>query len=86
MSSDYYIRIGKYAIMAEPQKYAWNCVLYYLQFTQDELLRMRDWIELREMIRYQRSISREFLRTHFMDAIDASLDVDWTDVEKHVLQ
>lgn len=84
MSKEFYERVGKAAIMAEPQNYAWNCVLYFLQFTQDELLLLREWIELREMIMYQRAVTRAFLRAHFSEAIDVSLEVDWTDVEKHV--
>ena len=72
--------------MAEPQKYAWNCVLCFLQFSQSELLEMQEWVELRPMIQHQHSLTREFLHTHFQAAIDDSLDVDWTDVEKHVPQ
>ncbi len=84
MSKTYYESKGKDAIMAEPQKYAWNCVLCFLQFTQDELLAMREWIELRPMIQNQRSVTRDFLRAHFAQDIDDSLEVDWSDVEKHV--
>ena len=32
MSREYYERIGKAAILAAPHKYAWNAVLYYLQY------------------------------------------------------
>jgi hypothetical protein len=81
-TATYYERVGKQAILANPSVYAWNCVLYFLQFTQDELLSVREWIELREMIRYQRSVTVEFLRTHFAAEIDASLEVDWADVER----
>lgn len=80
-SAAYYDRVGKQAILNNPSAYAWNCVLYFLQFTQDELLSVRDWIELREMVKYQIAATPEFLRMHFAAEIDASLEVDWTDVE-----
>jgi hypothetical protein len=85
MSRAYYESVGKATIMAAPRSYAWNCVLYFLQFTCDELLAMREYIELGSMIKYQKAISRDFLHAHFQQAIDDSLEVDWVDVEKHVL-
>jgi hypothetical protein len=84
MSKAYYESLDKQDIIANPSHHAWNCVLYYIQFTQDELLSLREWIEVRELIQYQRSVTREFLRTHFQKEIDDCLEVDWTDVEKYV--
>ena len=45
---------------------------------------MANWITIREMIRYQKSLTRDFLEKHFTIEIDESLDVDWAFVELYV--
>ncbi len=70
--------------MAEPSKYAWNCVLFYIQFTQEELLFLREWLPIREMIMYQRSLTRSFLHTYFQDVIDDSFEIGWSEAELYV--
>ncbi len=79
MSSEFYVKISKESYLATPERHAWNCVLYYVQFTQEELLYLREWIEIREVIKYQTSVTKAFLREHFFKEIN-----DWTDVEKYV--
>jgi hypothetical protein len=59
--------------------YAWNILLRCKQFTQEELLEVREYCCLPEMIRYQKSVTLEFLETHFAEEIDACLEVDWED-------
>jgi hypothetical protein len=84
MSSAYYDKLDKQELLTNPGNYAWNCVLYYKQFTQEELLSLREWIPVREVIRYQKSVTRAFLAEHFQKEIDDCLEVDWRDVEKYV--
>ena len=74
------------AYMENPEVYAWNILLYSVQFSQEELLRLADWICLPEMIRYQKSVTRDFLEEHFAKAIDDSIDIDWRYVEKYVFK
>jgi hypothetical protein len=82
----YYERIGKSAFMAEPSKYAWNCILYYIQFTQEELLFLREWLPIYELVKYQKSVTRSFLRAHFQKEIDESLELGWSDVKIYVTE
>ena len=86
MSKEFYEKIGKENILANPSKHAWNCVLYYIQFSQDEILAVKEWIEVRELIKYQKSVTKQFLRDNFQKEIDDCLEVDWTDVDKYVKQ
>jgi hypothetical protein len=84
MSREYYISVGKPALLNNPSAYAWNNVLYYLQFTQSELLEVRDHYDVKDIIYYQSSVTRSFLKEHFIDEINNSLEVDWQTVEKYV--
>lgn len=84
MSREYYISVGKPALLKNPSAYAWNNVLYYLQFTQSELLEVRDHYDVKDIIYYQSSVTRSFLKEHFIDEINNSLEVDWQTVEKYV--
>lgn len=81
---EYYEQIGKQSLLKEPSKYAWNCVLYYIQFTQEELLSLRELLPIRELVMYQRSVTRTFLRKYFQDVIDDSFDIGWSEVELYV--
>jgi hypothetical protein len=80
MSREYFESISKETYLAYP----WNCVLYYIQFTQEELLSIREWLEIRGVIKYQKSVTKAFLRQHFFKEIDDCLEVDWTDVDRYV--
>jgi hypothetical protein len=70
-------------ILNTPQKYAWNIVLRIIQFTQSELLSIREYCEIKDIIRFQNSVTESFLIEHFSKDIDDSLDVDWDDVKKY---
>jgi hypothetical protein len=72
-------------ILRNPANYPWNYILRYIQFSQDEILFVKEWIEIYELVRYQTSITRQFLRKHFKKDIDNSLEIDWNDVEKYVI-
>jgi hypothetical protein len=78
----YYSRLEKDEIFQAPHRYAWNILLRAKQFTQEELLEHREYCPLVEMIRFQDSVTLEFLRTHFEADIDACLEVDWEDCRK----
>ncbi len=85
MSDAFYKNMNKLDILSNPSNYPWNCILYYIQFSQEEILFIKEWIEVRELIRFQKSVTKEFLRKHFQKEIDDCLEVDWTDVEKYVI-
>jgi len=70
--------------MATPQKYAWNCVLAFIQFTQEEILQMKSYIDIRTLVRYQKSVTKDFLREHFSEEIDECMELDWNDINMYV--
>jgi hypothetical protein len=80
----FYERLTKAEAMENPREYAWNCVLHYIQFSQEELVQLKPYLHIPKLIRYQTSLTREFLETHFAEEIDACMEVDWLDVEKYV--
>jgi hypothetical protein len=84
MSKEFFSALKKTDIFANPSHYPWNCLLMFVQFTQDELLLMKDFIEVRELIRFQTVVTKQFLRDHFQKEIDDCLEVDWNDVDKYV--
>jgi hypothetical protein len=84
MSKEFFKKIDKLDIFANPSHYAWNCLLYYKQFSQEEILMMKEWIEVRELIKFQKSVTKQFLRDNFQKEIDDCLEVDWNDVDKYV--
>jgi len=84
MSQQYYESIPRQDILSNPSKYAWNCVLYYLQFSQEEILSVKAWIDVYDIIRFQKAVTKQFLHDHFQKDIDDCLEVDWNDVNKYV--
>ena len=84
MSADVYARLGKVELLTHPIRYSWNCVLSFVQFTQEELLQIRSHLHIPTLIRAQKCLTREFLRSQFADEINACPDVDWNDVETYV--
>jgi hypothetical protein len=80
----YYTSLSKTDIFANPGKYAWNCLLYYVQFSQDELLVAKEWIDIIPMVKHQKCLTRSFVRTHFADEVDDSDLLTWQDVDKYV--
>lgn len=83
MTDVYYKSIPLADIYAMPEKYAWNCLLYYRQFSQDQLLHFKHYLEMPQLVKYQVAATRPFLETHFAAEIDECLEVDWRDVEKY---
>lgn len=81
MTAEYYEKIDKNIILATPERYAWNSLLCYVQFTQEEILKVREWMVMKSLIRYQKSATYDFLETYFHEEIDECLEVDWNDVE-----
>ena len=69
----------KEELLNTPHKYAWNIVLRFKQFTQEEILLLRDFLPIVELIRFQHTVTIEFLHEHFQKDIDDSYDVDWND-------
>jgi hypothetical protein len=80
----YYEQIGKQELLTNPHKYSWNTALYYIQFTQDELLRIKAYLPIPELVLYQRAITRDYLRTHFAIQIDECMEISWSTIERHV--
>lgn len=83
MTEQYYKNISAEDLYKHPEKYAWNCLLYYKQFSRDELIYFKEYVELMQLIKYQKVASVAFLRTHFTKEINDSLEVDWDDVKKY---
>ena len=73
-------------VLAQPKSFAWNIVLELLQFSQEELLEVRQIVHLplEELIRFQKCLTQSFLIEHFLSEIDESLEVDWVYVKKYV--
>lgn len=84
MSYAYYSQLKKEDILKSPTSYAWNCVLRYIQFTQAELIAMKAYVELPELIRFQTSVTKAFLTAHFQAELDACLEVDSCDIAQYV--
>lgn len=80
----YYTSLSKEDLFKSPDNYAWNCVLYYKQFTQEELLRVRKWIDIRNMVKYQTCLTRSFVRDHFSHDVDDDDLLTWEAVYKYV--
>ncbi len=70
--------------MRNPERYAWNILLRVQQFTEEELLHVREYISLPEMIRFQHVASMDFLQSHFSKEIDECLEVDWEYCKKWI--
>ena len=85
MTDTYYKSISLADIYAKPEKYSWNCLLYYRQFTQSQLLDFKQYLEMSYLVKYQAAATREFLTIHFKAEIDDCWEVSWEDVEKYTL-
>lgn len=77
-----YESIPKAVILTAPHRYAWNIVVREHQFTQEELLGVKEFLDLPTLIRTQRCLTLAFLKAHFAEDIDMCLEVDWDDVDK----
>jgi hypothetical protein len=80
--------MDKAELLTNYQRYCWKNLLVDVQFTQEELLRVKDHFckpnstALRNMIRFQKSVTKEFLLQHFVKEIDDDEYVDWTHIQK----
>lgn len=77
-----YESVERTEFLATPWKFAWNIVVREFQFTQEELVAVKEYLDLPTLIRFQRCLTRPFLEAHFGAEIDACLEVDWYDIEK----
>jgi hypothetical protein len=83
MTDSYYKSISRESICAHPETYAWNCLLYYQQFSREELLHFKNYVDIESVVKYQISATYAFLESHFAEEIDECLEVDWNDVRKY---
>jgi hypothetical protein len=67
-----------------PEQFAWNELLYRIQFTQKQLLSVRDYLDIPALVKYQKCVTLEWLETHFMNEINECIDVDWVQIEAHL--
>lgn len=67
--------------LTNPASYAWNELLYRVQFTQEQLLSVRDYLDIPALVKYQKCVTLEWLETHFMNEINECIDVDWAQIE-----
>jgi hypothetical protein len=81
---EYYTSLSKSDIFADPQKYPWNCLLYYVQFTQSELVQAKPWIDVKSMVRYQKCLTQKFVHDHFQQDVDDDDILTWQEVYLHV--
>jgi hypothetical protein len=81
----YYKSLSKEDLFKSPDKYAWNCVLYYIQFTQAELLSVRERIDIINMVKYQKCLTRGFVRENFSCEVDDDDLLTWEAVYKYVM-
>jgi hypothetical protein len=80
----YYKSLSKSDIFANPQQYPWNCLLYYIQFTQSELLQSKTMIDIKSMIKHQHCLTCRFVREHFQQEVDNDDILTWDYVYSHV--
>lgn len=84
MSRELYERIGKATLLANPSDYSWNCVLVYIQFTQEELLSVKAYLDIPALVKYQACVTRAWLREHFTADINDCHHIGWTEIEFYV--
>lgn len=84
MSQKYFENLKKQDVLDSPSSYPWSLLLRNIQFSQQELLSVKEWIEVCELVKFQQSVTKPFLREHFQKEIDECLEIDWTDVNKYV--
>ena len=83
MSKEWFESLDKRDLLKNPENYPWNAVLYYLQFSQEELLVVKEHLDIPALVKYQTAATYEFLRRHFSKEIDNCLEVDWADVTRN---
>lgn len=81
-----YETVEKTEFFQRPSQFAWNIVVREHQFTQEELLAVKEFLDLPTMLRFQTCLTLPFLREHFQPEIDECLEVDWDDVRRWLQQ
>ena len=71
---------GKNYILYNPSNYPWNIVLRVYQFSEEDLLHVRDYCDIYDIVKFQESATYEFIYKYFRDEIDESDLIDWHDV------
>lgn len=59
-------------------------MLCFIQFTQPEILQMKEYMDIYTLVRFQKALTREFLRANFAEEIDECLELDWNDINMYV--
>ena len=80
-----YSTATKAEIFRQPERYAWNILLRVQQFTQEDLLVVREYMSLPELVRFQHAATIDFLRSHFSKEIDDCLEIDWEDCKNWIM-
>lgn len=83
MKDTYSIVVTKEELYANPTKYAWNCILIDIQFTQEELLHFKEHLDIYRLVKHQQAATVPFLKKYFKKEIDEDDYVIWTDVETY---
>lgn len=84
MSREFYERTGKAQLLANPVAYAWNCVLIYIQFTQAELLSVKNYLDIPALVKYQTCVTRAWLHEHFETDIEECHHIGWGQINFYV--
>ena len=80
----YYEKIGKATLLAKPEEYSWNCVLVYIQFTQEELLSVKAYLDIPALVKYQSAVTQVWLHEHFEAEIEECHHIGWEQIEFYV--
>jgi hypothetical protein len=83
MSEKYFKSIPLSLLYATPEIYPWNCLLYFRQFSKQELIDFKEFVEIVELVKHQESATYEFVLMNFKKEVDECDLLDWGDVEKY---
>ena len=73
----------KEQLVAAPQGYPWNIVLRIYQFTPAELLRVRNFCDVADIVRFQTEATYTFVYNNFRQEVDDSDQLDWDHVMRY---
>ena len=83
MSEVFYRSLTKETLFANPNSYGWNVFLLYHQLTRDEILKYKDHMEIKDIVRYQNAASLSFIKSNFQKEVDECWCLSWADVENY---
>jgi hypothetical protein len=72
--------VTKDTILQSPDSWPWNIVLRLHQFSRKELLAVRDYCDVWDIVRFQSAASYDFIVKYFKGEVDQSDMLDWHDV------